>query len=224
MRHTAAGYLTLTPEQCQTRRMRRIAPLVLTLVAACIAGPAALAFGQSAAVDAARVQRFLPIARAAWPGSPCAGRESIHVAGDTALRAQATALAGPGESLNGMAEPDTCEVWLAGDLTARTFCTVLVHELGHLAGRAHTTTPGDVMNGAGDIDWPPCDRATESPAAEQVRDELRSVLPAPRAAWKVTCGPRHGSERRCVARRGRSVRHYDVTESKTTVTVVRVDD
>src|SRR3954449_3921765 len=175
MRHTAAGYLTLTPEQCPTRRMRRIAPLVLTLVAACIAGPATLAFGQSAAVDAARLQRFLPIARAAWPGSPCAGRESLHVGGDLALRAQAPAIAGPGESLNGMAEPGTCEVWLASGMTARTFCAVLVHELGHLDGREHTTTPGDIMNGEGDIDWPACDRATQPSATEQVEEELRSV-------------------------------------------------
>src|SRR3954453_21134917 len=119
MRHTAAGNLTLTPEQCPTRRMRRIAPLVLRLGAACIAGPATLAFGQSAAVDTARLQRFLPIARAAWPGSPCAGRESIHVAAATALRGHETALAGPAESLNGMAEPDTCEVWLASGMSAR---------------------------------------------------------------------------------------------------------
>jgi hypothetical protein len=203
--------------------MRRIAPLVLALTAACAAVPASHALAQSPAADAARVQRFLPIARAAWPGSPCAGRESVHVAADAALRAAAPAIAGPGEALDGMAEADTCEVWLASDMTARTFCAVLVHELGHLAGRAHTAAAGDVMNGEGDVDWPACDRATEPPAIEQVEDELRSVLPAPRAEWAVTCGPRRGSERRCVARRGRSVRRYDVTESKTTVTVTRDD-
>jgi hypothetical protein len=203
--------------------MRFIAPLVLTLIAACAAVPATHALAQAPPADAARLAQFLPIARAAWPGSPCAGREAVHLSGDAALRAQAPAIAGPGEALNGMAEPATCEVWLSSTMTARTFCTVLVHELGHLAGREHTTAPGDVMNGAGDIDYAPCDRATEPPATEQVEDELRSVLPAPRAAWKVSCGARHGSERRCVARRGRSVRHYDVTETKTTVTVARDD-
>jgi hypothetical protein len=203
--------------------MRRIAPLLLTLIAAGAAVPASLALAQTPATDSARLQQFLPIARAAWPGSPCAGREAVHLAGDAALRAQAPAIAGPGESLNGMAEPDTCEVWLSSTMTARTFCGVLVHEFGHLAGRGHTTTPGDVMNGEGDIDYAPCDRATEPPAAAQVEDELRSVLPAPRAAWKIACGPKHGSDRRCVARRGKSVRHYDVTETKTTVTVARDD-
>ena len=203
--------------------MRRIAPLLLTLLAAGAAVPASPALAQTpAAGDAARLAQFLPVARAAWPGSPCAGREAIHLAGDATLRAQAPAVAGPGEALNGMAEPDTCEVWLASGMTPRTFCTVLVHELGHLAGRAHTTTPGDVMNGAGDIDWPACDRATAPPADEQLEEELRSVLPAPRAAWRVTCGAKHGVERRCVARRGGTVRRYEVTETKTTVTVARV--
>jgi hypothetical protein len=79
------------------------------------------------------------------------------------------------------------------------------------------------MNGAGELDWPACDAATEPSALEEVEEELRSVLPAPRAAWKVSCGPKRGAERRCVARRGRSVRHYDVTESRTSVTVVRDD-
>jgi matrixin len=183
----------------------------------------ATALAQAPAGDAARLARFLPIARAAWPGSPCAGRETVHLAADTALRAAAPAVAGPGEALNGMAEPATCEVWLGATMDQRTFCTVLVHEFGHLAGLGHTTTPGDVMNGAGDLDHRPCDRATDPPDTEQVEEELRSVLPAPRAAWRVTCGARRGAERRCVARRGRSVRRYEVTESRTTVTVERTD-
>jgi len=203
--------------------MRRIAPLLLTLIAAGASMPASGALAQDPATDSARLAQFLPIARAAWPGSPCAGREVVHLAGDAALRARAPTIAGPGEALDGMAEPDTCEVWLASAMTARTFCTVLVHELGHLAGHEHTTTPGDVMNGAGDIDFAACDRATAPPATEQVEEELRSVLPAPRAAWRITCGPKRGAARRCVARRGRSVRRYDVTETKTTVTVTRDD-
>jgi hypothetical protein len=54
-------------------------------------------------------------------------------------------------------------------------------------------------------------------------DELRSVLPAPRAARRIRCGPKRGSERRCVARRGRSVRRYDATETRTTFAVGRYD-
>jgi hypothetical protein len=221
MGHMGRGYLLLTPPDT-TRTVRRIAPLLLTLIAACgVATPAAVA--QTPATDAARLAAYLPIARAAWPGSPCTGRENVHLAGDDILRAQAPAVAGPGAALNGVATPETCEVWLAGGMDARTFCTVLVHEFGHLAGREHTTTPGDVMNAEGDIDWAPCDAATEPSPHEMLIGELRSVLPAPRAAWRIRCGAKRGGERRCVARRGRSVRRYDVTETRTMVTVVRYE-
>jgi hypothetical protein len=199
--------------------VRRIAPFALSLIVAGALAPPAHPQAAASAADAARLARFLPIARAAWPGSPCAGREVVHVAGDDALRAQASALAGPGEALDGMAAPETCDVWLASGLADDTFCTVLVHELGHLAGRGHTTAPGDVMNGDGDIDYRPCDEATAPSTAEMVQAALRSALPAPRAAWRITCGPKRGAERRCVARRGRSVRRFEVTESDDTVTI-----
>ena len=198
-----------------TASMRLFAAVALTALAGA-------AQAQAPAGDAARLAQFLPIARAAWPGSPCAGREQVRLSGDTALRAVAPAIAGPGEALDGMAEPMTCQVWLSSAMDARTFCTVLVHEFGHLAGRDHTATPGDVMNGAGDLDHAPCDRVTDAPA-EQVEEELRSVLPAPRAAWRVTCGSRRAAHRRCVARRGRSVRRYDVTETRSSITVARYE-
>jgi hypothetical protein len=202
--------------------MRRIAPLVLTLIAVCVAVPTANAWTPPPDDDPGRLTAFLPIARAAWPASPCAGREVVHLAGDAALRAQAPALTGhTGDVLNGMAAPQTCEIWLATGMTARTFCTVLVHELGHLAGREHTTAVGDVMNGAGDIDWPACNRATTPTAAAMVEEELRSVLPAPAAAWRISCGRKRGSERRCVARRGERVRRFEVTQTRNSVSVAR---
>jgi hypothetical protein len=200
--------------------MRRIAPLVLTLIAVCVAVPTAHAWTPPPDDDPGRLAAFLPMARAAWPGSPCAGREVIHLTGDAALRAQAPALTGhAGDVLDGMAAPQTCEVWLASGMTASTFCAVLVHELGHLAGREHTTTAGDIMNGAGDIEWPACDRATTPPVTATVKEEVRSVLPAPAAAWRITCGRRRGAERRCVARRGERVRRFDVTETRNSVSV-----
>jgi hypothetical protein len=203
--------------------VRRIAPFILTLIAACAVVPPARAGTAPPADDAGRLARFLPIARAAWPDSPCAEREVVHLASDVELRTEAPAIAGPGEALNGMAAPATCEIWLATGLSDYTFCTVLVHELGHLAGHAHTTISGDVMNGSGDIAYAPCEsRAAPSPT-DTLKDELRSVLPAPRATWKIDCRRKRGDERRCIARRGHSVRRYDVTATDDTITVVRAD-
>jgi hypothetical protein len=226
MHASGAGYPSVTPEHnALSPRMRRISLVSLTLVLACALSATAQAWTPPPTDDSGRLARFLPIARAAWPDSPCAGRELVHLAGDTALRAEAPFIAGAHEGLNGMAAPETCEVWLSSAMSAQTFCTVLVHEFGHLAGRLHTTEPGDLMNGEGDVDYEPCDRLTVPPAgADQVEEELRTILPAPRAAWRVTCGAKRGGERRCVARRGRSVRRYEVTETRTTVTVARLGD
>jgi hypothetical protein len=204
--------------------MRRIAPLLTLITLWCVATPAAHAWTEPPADDDVRLALFLPIARAAWPGSPCAGREAVHIQADTLLRAEAPLVTGDGNSmLDGMAAPETCEIWMAGDLSALTFCSVLVHEFGHLAGREHTDTPGDVMNGEGDVDWEPCERAVTPPASVRMMQELRSVLPAPRSSWRVSCGARRGAERRCVARRGTRVRRYVVAQTHDAFTVASAD-
>jgi hypothetical protein len=200
--------------------MRCRLPL-LTLTILCVAAPCAHAWTEPPGDDGARLERFLPLARDAWPGSPCAGREVVHVGADDSLAAEVAGLApGPGQTLEGMAAPATCEVWLAAGLSAQRFCTVLVHELGHLAGREHTAVVHDVMNGAGDIAHEPCERDVHPPAAVVLQQELRALLPGPRGAWRVSCGARRGGERRCKARRGERVRRFFVTQTRTTVSVV----
>ena len=204
--------------------MRFIRPLLsFTLLLGVLAVPAH-AWTAPPSDDAARLAEFLPLARAAWPGSPCAGRETIHVHADAALADEAPVVTGNlHDALDGMAAPSTCEVWLSGGLAAGRFCTVLVHEMGHLAGRGHTDVPADVMNGEGDIDFAPCDDAVTPPPALAMLDEVRSILPAPRADWRISCGPRRGAARRCVARRGARIRRYFVTQTPTAVSVASAD-
>jgi hypothetical protein len=194
---------------------------LLTLTILCVAAPAAHAWTAPPDDDGARLERFLPLAREASHGSPCAGREVVHVGADESLAAEVATLApGPGERLEGMAAPATCEVWLATGLSAQRFCTVLAHELGHLAGREHTTVAHDLMNGAGDISHEPCERDVHPPAKGVLQQELRALLPGPRGAWRVSCGARRSGERRCTARRGERVRRFFVTQTRTTVSVV----
>jgi hypothetical protein len=109
---------------------------------------------------------------------------------------------------------------MAGGLTPLTFCNVLVHEIGHLAGQLHSATAGDIMNGEGDLRWTPCVRAVTPPLTVVAVQELRSELPAPRAAWRIACSPGRGSARKCVARRGTTVKRYVVSRVRGSVSVV----
>jgi hypothetical protein len=90
-----------------------------------------------------------PIARRAWPGSRCAGRERVEV-DNRRLYAQARgdALA-RGERLLGYAvgapflrhrRSEACLVVVREGMMPRRVCSVLAHEFGHLAGRRHTRT------------------------------------------------------------------------------------
>jgi hypothetical protein len=204
--------------------VRFIAPL-LTVILLALAAPSAHAWAPPPTDDAARLAQYLPIARAAWGGSPCAGREVVHLQSDAALMSQAPGLTGSSSGvLDGMAAPSTCEVWMSSGLSALTFCQVLVHEIGHLAGHLHNAASGDIMNGEGDIRWPACARAVTPPLTLLAMHELRSELPAPRASWRISCLPAaRGSARRCVARRGDAIRRFTVTRLRGAVSVVPED-
>ena len=140
--------------------------------------------------------KFLPIARAAWPGSPCENREAV--ATDAILPA----------AYAGLAWENECRVVISRGLFQLEFCDVLVHEFGHLAGRQNlTNAPEDVMNETPGP-WPPCVAAISSPRT--LSDEVRLVLPAPSAAWRLTIGPLQNGGCRYVRahRTGWRVRRY----------------
>src|SRR4051794_30217080 len=70
-----------------TRRrppMRRL-PLLVTIASLCAPVTAAHAWTEPPADDPGRLARFMPLARAAWPGSPCTGREAVHLGANVLL-------------------------------------------------------------------------------------------------------------------------------------------
>lgn len=83
--------------------------------------------------------RFLPTAQAAWPASPCAGREVVHLDADARVdvfdQQDHYASGGRGDAA-------TCQIWMRHIDYPVWFCEGLVHEAGHLAGYSHTGEPG----------------------------------------------------------------------------------
>lgn len=137
---------------------------VLALLAATLLAPTA-AIAQTP--DVQRLASFLPIAQAAWPGSPCAGHEQILLNDDAELDALAPRV---GVRPDGVAnDPGPCDIGISSGLTDYTFCVVLTHELGHIAGEPHSTDPESVMYPTEIQDYQPCLTAVAALAPPMVQ-------------------------------------------------------
>lgn len=66
---------------------------------------------------------YIDVARAQWPGSPCAGREIVTIE--------------PLVGVDGLAWKEECRVAIRAGMSEYDTCLVLVHEIGHLAGQEH---------------------------------------------------------------------------------------
>jgi hypothetical protein len=124
-----------------------------------------------------KLATYLETARAYWPGSPCAGRETITLNAEPQIAALAR------HNAHGWGDPNTCHVYLRGGMNPTTFCLVLAHELGHTAGAEHTNR--GIMNSDHIEPIGPCaDRAADD---EYSRSWYRTLarLPAAGKGWQA---------------------------------------
>jgi hypothetical protein len=191
-------------------------PLVVALAVLAALGAASPARAWSPPpTDEGRLAAYLPIARAAWPDSPCAGREVVHLHADAELAAFDLQ---DGVHSAGRAQPASCEVWLASNLSAGYFCEALVHEFGHDAGYGHTGVPGDVqapgpqatVMGVRGGDWPACVTAVTGTLRDQADTFVRESLPQNGHGWTVTCTLMTVPRPRCLARWQGRLRRFSV--------------
>lgn len=134
--------------------------IALTTVLLCLLSiTPAMAFnpytGLSPADTYPALGRALPVARAAWPDSPCTGRE--YVAFKAPDLVEDGQLSYFGDTGDAYALPQGCRVYISTSvLSGYQLCALLVHEFGHLAGQGHSSDPESIMNHDVPGDYAPC--------------------------------------------------------------------
>jgi matrixin len=130
------------------RALRVRTTIAATICAfACGAAPALADPSVDFAPDSAPTRAATEIAKSFWGVTPCAGQVTIAW---TSLTGQTNATAMWSNPFGVYAEPSQnfdCQIsfntGMAWDW--KRFCSVLVHEYGHLSGHEHSSDPNDVM-------------------------------------------------------------------------------
>jgi hypothetical protein len=175
----------------------------LALTSAVVAGTLLAAAPPSQADDVAPAARFAAgspamqiaqaVAQANWGVNACAGQVTVEWGTDAANINARSYWANP---LSSYDNPDLnvqCRIVFNGDMTYTwpKFCTVLVHEYGHLTGHPHTADGPDVMS--------PIYRAPLG--ACSTADPTAGAAPAPVASTVATTPPAASTTIETVARR-----------------------
>jgi len=126
------------------------------------------------ALDQTRIGLYLPTAQAYWPTSGCTGREVINV-----VAADAVQIPDSTDRGRGFADQATCTATVIDTLSDAWLCTVLAHELGHLAGQVHTPD-GFMSAGGGRVATGEC-RTAARLATDRNRSFRRVAVRAERA-------------------------------------------
>lgn len=181
-----------------------------TIATICLTVLASLAMAGTASAEVAAtspdmtVNRALRIADRYWaaraPADPCHGMPATSVTADPTLSGRGAQGEATGLVPTWLPVTSTwswnvaaCAFTVAPNLSSYQLCMTVVHERGHLALREAGHTG---MMAPRALHPHGCDRV-------EVIDDVRSLLPAPRAPWTIVCGPT-ASHMHCHARRSGS--------------------
>lgn len=137
---------------------------------------------QQFAVGGAAMQAAASVARAYWGADPCGNQVDIRWTDQSNTINAVSSWKNPTSSYDNPAQNLDCEVDFNRDLSYDwpRFCTVLVHEFGHLTGHQHSEDPNDVMAAYYNRPLAQC-QATPDPTA--------APAPAPAPPVAVTATP-----------------------------------
>jgi hypothetical protein len=135
------------------------------------------------AVGSPAMQIALGIAQANWGMDACNGQVAIEWGTDEANINARSYWANPLSSYDNPAQNTQCRIVFNSTMTYSwpKFCTVLVHEYGHLTGHPHTVDGGDVMSPIYRVPLPACTTAdpSEPPAPPASLSVTTTTTPAP---------------------------------------------
>lgn len=187
---------------------RRAASLVLAAGALL---PAAVAQAESAAdfvPGAPAFEAAAQIARDHWQATPCGGTVDIAWTGMSEVTNATSSWSNPVSAYDASEQNTRCQIafneTLAWDWTR--FCSILVHEYGHLTGHAHADDGADVMYAYYTRPVAACEAAAPAPPAD-AKPMVAGATSWPHGAQRVAGGGR-------AARRGRLVRAHDRREAR----------
>jgi Matrixin len=197
-----------TPGQARPARSRALLALAFAIVVAALA-PAVVAVAASSTPPATRFGASGPavstaeaIAVRQWGGVACGGAVALNWVPQAADVNATSTWSNPWDFYTDPQDNQDCRV----DLNSQAwfdwpkFCTVLVHELGHLTGHRHATDPADVMYpyytrplaacaATPDPTAPPTPAATPKPAPTPkpvVKPKPKAKVPATKPGPKRT--------------------------------------
>jgi hypothetical protein len=121
-----------------------LAALSLVVVDTATATPPEIAF----AVGSAPMQIAQQMAKAHWGTDPCGGQVTIAWSQLPAETNAVSSWTSPGGGYDHPELNGDCTITYnpAAEFDWPKFCTVTIHEYGHLSGRPHSADPADVMS------------------------------------------------------------------------------